>query len=90
MRGLLSLGLLSMMIVTTPLLAAEPGVTSKPVQGSSGVKKATDSSKQSKPPRQKRGGPQTEPASVPNATPAEGQNDLIGVLQPGPKKKNTQ
>ena len=84
-----ALGLLSGLLIAPPLLAEERGATSVPVQRSPAVEKATDSKKQTKAPRQKRGGPETEPASGPNATPAEGQNDLIKVLQPG-RKNNSQ
>jgi hypothetical protein len=84
------LGLLSGLLLTSPPLAEERSVTSAPPQGSSIVKKATDSNRQNESHRRKRGGPASDPADKTNATPAEGQNDLIKVLQPVPLKKNNQ
>lgn len=88
---LLSASVLGLAIVlVTPIgFAEERGATPVPAQDSAGTQKAIDSKKQSESHRRKRGGPSDRPTET-NATPAEGQNDLIKVLQPGSRQKTNQ
>ena len=68
------------------LYAQQPAAPSKV---SDSVVRTRPAAEQTNAHRKKRGGPQS-PSDEKNATPAEGQNDLIKVLQPGSRQKNNQ
>lgn len=52
-----------------------------------GLRSSVGSDKPVAQPRRKRGGLNSLPGDNPSATPAEGQSDLIKVLQPGQRTK---
>ena len=64
-------------VSTNSTLEPRPSVTKK---GTASTERKSNSV------RRKRSGPQSSPDSEINATPAEGQSDLLKVLQPGPRQ----
>jgi hypothetical protein len=77
--------------IPTPSLAQQNSAThsvSAPLPAESAPGKAASSrEKRADSPRHKRGGPASSPGNDIRATPAEGQSDLIKVLQPGSRQK---
>jgi hypothetical protein len=77
--------------IPTSLLAQQNSATRSvsaplPAESASG-KAASSREKRADSPRRKRGGPASSPGNDIGATPAEGQSDLIKVLQPGSRQK---
>jgi hypothetical protein len=82
--------LASAVTLSTPSLAQQNSgtgtVSTPPPKASVANKGSTSTAKRASSPRQKRGGPESSPGNDINATPAEGQSDLIKVLQPGSRQ----
>ena len=86
----ISIATLSLEVSTRAQSASSATLSSTPTPSARSDGKLGSTKKDTENARRKRGGPNSTPTNEIGATPAEGQSDLIKVLQPGSRQKNNQ